>query len=64
MTLLKWLMLAGHYTAFCAVDGDEWYEFDDRIVGRAMPAAVVTPAAYVLFYRRRTCSTENLINFG
>ena len=49
----------GHYTAFCRTwdeDGvnDDWTLFDDSSV-RAVddPQNVVTPAGYVLFYRRR-----------
>mmetsp|Transcript_4923 Transcript_4923/g.7180 ORF Transcript_4923/g.7180 Transcript_4923/m.7180 type:complete len:655 (+) Transcript_4923:778-2742(+) len=48
----------GHYTAYARKwneDGmsDQWAAFDDSNVGGIKPSMVVTPAAYVLFYRRR-----------
>eukprot|EP00698_Gefionella_okellyi_P005035 TRINITY_DN1462_c0_g1_i1.p1 TRINITY_DN1462_c0_g1~~TRINITY_DN1462_c0_g1_i1.p1 ORF type:complete len:1032 (-),score=235.43 TRINITY_DN1462_c0_g1_i1:78-2807(-) len=44
----------GHYTAYCRnrVDNN-WYYYDDTDVVRVEAQAVQTPAAYVLFYRRR-----------
>lgn len=55
----------GHYTAFCRL-GDEgagsgtgggggasWHCFDDSHVAPVSAEAVHSPAAYVLFYRRR-----------
>ncbi|WEW57010.1 ubiquitin C-terminal hydrolase [Emydomyces testavorans] len=46
----------GHYTA-CAksfVDGN-WYEYDDsRVSKKVNPNSVITSAAYLLFYRRRS----------
>ena len=41
----------GHYVA-CAKHGDTWYKFDDSHVTEVPPTAVVTRAAYVLYYRR------------
>lgn len=42
----------GHYTAYVSSAGGEWYEMDDSSVSRT--DRVVTAAAYVLFYRRRS----------
>lgn len=45
----------GHYTAFCKDAGsDDWSNFDDSHVS-TVPASnsVVSPAAYMLFYRRQ-----------
>ena len=44
----------GHYTAICKnIDGN-WYEYDDSSCYRASESNVVTSAAYVIFYRRKT----------
>lgn len=45
----------GHYTAYAKNKYDEqWYHFDDQSVMHVPdPTAIITPAAYVLFYRRR-----------
>ncbi|KZF21658.1 UCH-domain-containing protein [Xylona heveae TC161] len=46
----------GHYTAFAQNFYDKcWYEYNDSHVSkRHNPESVVTPAAYLLFYRRRS----------
>ena len=44
----------GHYTAICKNFDNNWYSYDDSSVSKASPEDVVTSAAYVLFYRRRT----------
>ncbi|KKY20807.1 putative ubiquitin c-terminal hydrolase [Phaeomoniella chlamydospora] len=46
----------GHYTAYAKNFFDNnWYEYNDSHVSkRSDPQAVVTPAAYLLFYRRRS----------
>ncbi|OJJ47293.1 hypothetical protein ASPZODRAFT_64832, partial [Penicilliopsis zonata CBS 506.65] len=46
----------GHYTAFAKnFINDEWYEYNDSHVSKVSdPQRVVTPAAYLLFYRRRS----------
>jgi ubiquitin C-terminal hydrolase len=45
----------GHYTAYCKNSLDqEWYNFDDSSVSKVIDEQrVITPAAYLLFYRRR-----------
>ncbi|GAA5905996.1 putative ubiquitin-specific protease UBP12 [Sporobolomyces salmoneus] len=46
----------GHYTAFAKnPDNNKWYDFDDsRVSPLSDPSRVVSSAAYLLFYRRRT----------
>lgn len=58
-------MFGGHYTAFVnhdiarsapsasPIEGGQWLEMDDATVTPVKAADVVTPAAYVLFYRLR-----------
>ncbi|KAJ3171843.1 ubiquitin carboxyl-terminal hydrolase [Geranomyces variabilis] len=45
----------GHYTAYAknCLD-DEWYNFDDSNVSKTDESSIMTPAAYFLFYRRRS----------
>ena len=44
----------GHYTAFAMNEFDKkWYEFDDGHVRKLGEKDVVTPAAYMLFYKRK-----------
>ncbi|MCJ1414649.1 CSN-associated deubiquitinating enzyme Ubp12 [Xylographa parallela] len=45
----------GHYTAFAQNFYDKnWYEYNDTIASRRNAKDVVTSAAYLLFYRRRS----------
>merc|ERR1712038_583086 len=47
-------MGGGHYTAYGKnKDDSRWYHFDDSSVTPIAENAVVTKAAYVLFYQRR-----------
>lgn len=43
----------GHYTAFALDKDGRWCHFDDSVVTEVDDAAVVSKAAYVLYYRRR-----------
>lgn len=43
----------GHYTAYCRSSDDAWHCYDDSHVSRVDADRVQSPAAYVLFYRRR-----------
>jgi ubiquitin carboxyl-terminal hydrolase 4/11/15 len=44
----------GHYTATCLNPiHDKWYYFDDSRVQPAHRSQIVSPAGYILFYRRR-----------
>ncbi|KAF8597759.1 cysteine proteinase [Ceratobasidium sp. AG-I] len=53
----------GHYTAYAINDSDGmWYHYQDAIVSPSTPQASVNPAAYLLFYRRRTPFTESVFN--
>ncbi len=49
-------MDAGHYTAFVRGTAgsarERWFLADDRLVAPVPSEAVVTPGAYVLWYRR------------
>ncbi|UKZ80751.1 hypothetical protein TrVFT333_008515 [Trichoderma virens FT-333] len=52
----------GHYTAYAKnfVDG-RWYNYNDSSVSAVSdPSSVVTSAAYLLFYRRRTSGGSHL----
>ena len=44
----------GHYTAICKNIDGSWYEYDDSSCYKASESNVVTSAAYVIFYRRKT----------
>ncbi|EMR09991.1 hypothetical protein PNEG_01749 [Pneumocystis murina B123] len=44
----------GHYTAYVALENGHFYHFDDSLVVQIHESQIVTPAAYLLFYRRRT----------
>ncbi|KAH3764363.1 ubiquitin carboxyl-terminal hydrolase 15 [Pelomyxa schiedti] len=44
----------GHYTAFARNKDDmNWYKFDDSNYNFASPDELVSPAAYILFYKRK-----------
>ena len=46
-------VMGGHYTAFVRAAG-RWFDMDDSSVTEMRTMAdIVTPAAYMLFYRRR-----------
>jgi ubiquitin carboxyl-terminal hydrolase 4/11/15 len=48
-------MGGGHYTAYAKNHQDGcWYHFDDSTVSATTETAIVTKAAYVLVYERRT----------
>lgn len=48
-------MGGGHYTAYCKNPRKNcWYDFNDSNVSRQDPEQLVTTAAYVLFYKRRS----------
>lgn len=50
----------GHYTAYCRMPDDgKWYTFDDSSVVEMNPNGVRSPAAYVLFYRRRGAEAQD-----
>ena len=55
----------GHYTAYCKVPGEDgrWHCFDDSSVRPVSESLVASPAAYVLFYRRRGNSAPVPSNF-
>ncbi|XP_069693943.1 ubiquitin carboxyl-terminal hydrolase 15-like isoform X2 [Periplaneta americana] len=51
----------GHYTASCQNQNDQkWYLFDDNSVSELSEHAVVSSAAYVLFYMRRNSYDEKM----
>jgi ubiquitin carboxyl-terminal hydrolase 8 len=41
----------GHYTALCA-RGSQWIHFDDEAIKPVPAANIITPCAYILFFRR------------
>ena len=44
----------GHYTASCKnIATGEWNYFNDSSVGSCSKSKIVSPAAYILFYRKR-----------
>jgi ubiquitin carboxyl-terminal hydrolase 4/11/15 len=50
----------GHYTAFAQNDDGEWCGFDDsRVTTGLSTSSIITPAAYVLYYKRRDVTLTN-----
>lgn len=54
---------------FTTNDGDVqcpelWFRFDDEKVSEIAPGDVVTDAAYVLFYKRRTLTPSNILRYA
>eukprot|EP00002_Diphylleia_rotans_P020272 TRINITY_DN3937_c0_g1_i2.p1 TRINITY_DN3937_c0_g1~~TRINITY_DN3937_c0_g1_i2.p1 ORF type:complete len:708 (-),score=130.67 TRINITY_DN3937_c0_g1_i2:126-2249(-) len=51
---------SGHYTAYCLHSQDNiWREYNDSHVSVAKPEEVVSPDAYILFYKLRQSSSES-----
>ena len=46
-------VLGGHYTAYVKNANDKWYHYNDTIVQEITSDKIVTPGAYVLFYRKK-----------
>jgi ubiquitin carboxyl-terminal hydrolase 2/21 len=45
--------MGGHYTAFVKNANGKWYHFNDTSVSEiGVPESIITPKAYVLFYRK------------
>jgi hypothetical protein len=71
-------MSGGHYTAFvkCEMEegadapggGSAWMHFDDDVVSVVpedrVESAIVSEAAYLLFYRRKQLTASNLVNLS
>ncbi len=43
----------GHDMAYCHMGGGAWSCFNDSVVTPVLASQVVSPAAYVLFYKRQ-----------
>jgi len=47
----------GHYTAICRNPIDnKWYDFNDSYVSSSSEERVVSPEAYLLFYRQKAAA--------
>ena len=44
--------LGGHYTAYVKNANEKWYEFNDTTVSEISEDRIISPKAYVLFYRK------------
>jgi ubiquitin C-terminal hydrolase len=49
----------GHYYASCKVNSSEWYTFNDEKQHPLPADRIVTPFAYVLFYKKRNDENES-----
>jgi ubiquitin carboxyl-terminal hydrolase 8 len=44
----------GHYTSFVKNANGKWYHYNDNVVNEIlMPSQIITPSAYIFFYRKR-----------
>ena len=55
---------SGHYTALCRNDTYEdtnkkWFHFDDEKVSFSGEENIITPAAYLLFFRKKSLAYNN-----
>ena len=46
----------GHYYSYCKRDDGNWYEFNDTSVTPMDPSRIVSNSAYVLFYKKKSCT--------
>jgi ubiquitin carboxyl-terminal hydrolase 8 len=47
-------VMGGHYTAYVKNANGKWYHFNDTSVSEVgLPESIVSPKAYVLFYRKK-----------
>ena len=42
----------GHYYSYCRAENGNWYEFNDTNVSKIDESRIITPNAYVLFYKK------------
>jgi ubiquitin carboxyl-terminal hydrolase 8 len=42
----------GHYTAYAKAQNNQWYSFNDTMIGEVKEERVITTASYYLFYRK------------
>lgn len=58
---------SGHYTSYAiSLLEEEWLYFDDSRLHKlqnSIESQIITPKAYMLFYKRRRFNTSNLVNF-
>ena len=45
--------MGGHYTAYVKNANGKWYHFNDTFVTEVSESSIVSPKAYVLFYRKK-----------
>lgn len=43
---------SGHYTAFCKLEEDKWFEFNDSFASSINKDKIVSNDAYILFYKK------------
>jgi ubiquitin C-terminal hydrolase len=49
-------VLGGHYTSFVKNANGKWYHFNDQVISEVSDhSTIITPKAYCLFYRKKTC---------
>jgi len=47
--------MGGHYTAYVKNANGKWYHFNDTSVAEVgLTESIISPKAYVLFYRKKT----------
>jgi ubiquitin C-terminal hydrolase len=48
-------VMGGHYTSYIKNANGKWYHFNDTIVSEvSIPNSIISPKAYVLFYRKKS----------
>jgi ubiquitin carboxyl-terminal hydrolase 8 len=53
-------VLGGHYTCYVKNANGKWYHYNDTMVSEvSLPKSIVSPKAYVLFYRKMSKILEN-----
>jgi len=55
-------LAGGHYTAMCLHRDGNWYDYNDTVVHPITEDELTKPEAYVLFYRRRDVTFEQINN--
>ncbi|CAG9317700.1 unnamed protein product [Blepharisma stoltei] len=58
---------SGHYTSYCLANNKTWLFYDDDKVYEVtgdLEEELITPRAYILFYRRRRFASSNVVNLS